>query len=127
MGTVGTLYVALSLDTTVIPAWIVWILAFLVGMLLGALWAFRYGRKKFPYHNLPQLFCAQESGMLGIPLFMILFGADQAYRMGVLDLAQAVVAYPVIALLSADTGENPNVTLIKTPEELEKEDGYGTN
>ena len=38
MGTVGTLYVALSLDTTVIPAWIVWILAFLVGMLLGALW-----------------------------------------------------------------------------------------
>ena len=38
MGTVGTLYVALSLDTTVIPAWIVWILAFLAGMILGALW-----------------------------------------------------------------------------------------
>ena len=38
MGTVGTLYVALSLDTAVIPAWIVWILALLVGMLLGALW-----------------------------------------------------------------------------------------
>ena len=51
-------------------------------VLLGTLWAFRYGRKKFPYHNLPQLFCAQESGMLGIPLFIILFGADQAYRMG---------------------------------------------
>ena len=38
MGTVGTLYVALTLDTNVIPAWIVWILAFLAGMLLGALW-----------------------------------------------------------------------------------------
>ena len=38
MGTVGSLYVALSLDTAVIPAWIVWILAFLAGMLLGALW-----------------------------------------------------------------------------------------
>lgn len=76
-------------------------------VLAGALWAFRYGRKKLPYYNLPQLFCAQESGMLGIPLFMILFGADQAYRMGILDLTQSVVAIPVIAILSSDAGENP--------------------
>ena len=76
-------------------------------VLLGALWAFRWGRKKFPYHNLPQLFCAQESGMLGIPLFLILFGSDQAYRMGILDLTQSVVAIPVIAILSSDAGENP--------------------
>ena len=70
-------------------------------MVLLTLWAFRAGRKRFPYHNLPQLFCAQETGMLGIPLFMILFGASQAYRMGVLDLAQAVAAYPTVAILSA--------------------------
>ena len=38
MGTVGTLYVALSLNSDVIPAWIIWILAFLAGMILGALW-----------------------------------------------------------------------------------------
>ena len=75
-------------------------------MILASVAAFR-ARKKFPYHNLPQLFAAQETGMLGIPLFMILFGADQAYRMGVLDLAQAPVAFPVIAILSANTGENP--------------------
>lgn len=50
--------------------------------------------------------------MLGIPLFLILFGADQAYRMGVLDLAQAVTAYPTIAILSASTDENPNVKSI---------------
>ena len=75
-------------------------------MILASIAAFR-ARKKFPYHNLPQLFAAQETGMLGIPLFMILFGADQAYRMGVLDLAQAPVAFPVIAILSANTGENP--------------------
>ena len=81
-------------------------------VLLGALWAFRYGRKKFPYHNLPQLFCAQESGMLGIPLFMILFGADQAYRMGILDLTQSVVAIPVIAILSSDAGENPSASQV---------------
>lgn len=78
-----------------------------VMILVGTLWAFGAGKRRFPYHNLPQLFAAQETGMLGIPLVIILFGADQAYRMGVLDLAQAVVAFPVIALLSADTGENP--------------------
>lgn len=78
---------------------------FMVG---AALWAFRVGRKKFPYHNLPQLYCAQETGMLGIPLFMILFGSAQAYRMGILDLAQAPAAYPTIAILSADAGENPS-------------------
>ena len=81
-------------------------------VLLGTLWAFRYGRKKFPYHNLPQLFCAQESGMLGIPLFIILFGADQAYRMGILDLTQSVVAIPVIAILSSDAGNNPTPTQV---------------
>ena len=77
-------------------------------VLLGTLWAFRARKSRFPYHNLPQLFTAQETGMLGIPLFMILFGADQAYRMGVLDLAQAVTAYPTIAILSAATSENPS-------------------
>lgn len=79
----------------------------LMVILLGTLWAFRFGRKIFPYHNFPMLYAAQETGMLGIPLFMILFGADQAYRMGVLDVAQAAVAFPVIAILSANAGENP--------------------
>ncbi len=79
---------------------------------LATLWAFRARKKQFPYHNLPQLFTAQETGMLGIPLYMILFGADQAYRMGVLDLTQAVTAYPVIAILTADAGENPSVSSI---------------
>ena len=79
------------------------------GLFLATLWAFRVRKNRFPYHNLPMLFSAQESGMLGIPLFIILFGADQAYRMGILDLAQAVMAYPVIAILSSVTGENPGV------------------
>ena len=79
----------------------------LVFMVLSSLGSFRL-RKKYPYHNLPQLFSAQETGMLGIPLYMTLFGVDQAFRMGVLDLAQSVVAIPVIAILSADTGKNPS-------------------
>ena len=77
-------------------------------VLLSSLWSFKFGKKKYPYHNLPQLFSAQESGMLGIPLLMTLFGAEHAFRMVVLDLAQAMVAIPVIAILSTDTGENPS-------------------
>ncbi len=84
----------------------------LPAVLISTFWAFRARRTRFLYHNLPQLFTAQETGMLGIPLFMILFGTDQAYRMGVLDLTQAVTAFPVIALLSANTGENPSPTEI---------------
>ncbi len=78
-------------------------------MLFGTFWSFRARKKQLPYSNLPMLFAAQETGMLGIPLFIILFGTAQAYRMGVLDLVQAITAYPVIAILSSATGENPGV------------------
>ena len=37
-GTTATLFIALSIPTTVVPAWIVWTLAFLGGMAAGALW-----------------------------------------------------------------------------------------
>lgn len=83
------------------------VLAFLM-VLCGTFWAFRFGRKIFAYHNFPMLFAAQETGMLGIPLFLILFGAGEVYRMGVLDMIQAAVGFPVIAILSADAGENPH-------------------
>ena len=77
-------------------------------VVIATLAAFAARKKQFPYHNFPQLNTAQETGKLGIPLFMILFGVDQAYRMGVLDLTQAVTAYPTIAILSARTTENPS-------------------
>lgn len=86
----------------------------LPAVFLSTMWAFRARKKQLPYHNLPMLFCAQETGMLGIPLFIILFGANEAYRMGVLDLTQGVMAYPVIAILTANAGENP------TPREILK-------
>ena len=80
----------------------------LLPLLIGTFWAFGPGKKIFPYHNLPQMFAAQETGMLAIPLFMTLFGAAEAYRVGVLDLAQMVTAFPTIAILSANVGENPS-------------------
>ena len=86
----------------------------LIPLLIGTFWAFGPGKKHFPYHNLPQMFAAQETGMLAIPLFMTLFGAAEAYRVGVLDLAQTITAFPTIAILSANVGENP------TPGEIVK-------
>ena len=37
-GTAASLYVALSLPSSVIPTWLIWVLAFLCGMLAGAIW-----------------------------------------------------------------------------------------
>lgn len=76
-------------------------------MLLSSLFGF-WLRKRITYHNLPMLFSAQESGMLGIPLFITLFGVQEAFRMGVLDLGQSLIAIPTIAILTADTGKNPS-------------------
>ncbi len=38
MGTMASLMIALSIPTSVVPAWIVWFIALLGGMLAGALW-----------------------------------------------------------------------------------------
>ena len=38
MGAMGALLVSLSIPTSVVPAWVVWILALLAGTLLGVLW-----------------------------------------------------------------------------------------
>ena len=77
--------------------------------LAGALIAFRVRKKWLPYSNLPLLACSMETGMLGIPLTILLFGTSQAYRMGVLDLAQSFVCIPVISILSADAGSSPSI------------------
>lgn len=83
-------------------------------LLLSSLWAFRFGRKKFPYHNLPMLFSAHETGMLGLPLCIILFGTSQAYRMGLMDMTQGLISIPVMVILSADTRTNPQLkTIVK--------------
>ena len=76
--------------------------------LAGALIAFRVRKKMLPYSNLPLLECSMETGMLGIPLVILLFGSGEAYRMGVLDLAQSFICIPVISILSTDAGSSPS-------------------
>ena len=76
--------------------------------LMAALLGFRFRKKLLPYSNLPMLFCSMETGMLGIPLVILLFGSTQAYRMGVLDLAQNLICVPVISILTTDDGTSPS-------------------
>lgn len=78
------------------------------GLLLSSALGFKLRSKIYPYHNLPMLFSAQESGMLGLPLLITLYGVQEAYRMGVLDLAQSMIAIPAIAILTSETGKNPS-------------------
>ena len=89
------------------------VMALLFPFVLGTtLWAFRIGRKKYPYKNLPMMFGAQESGMLGVPLYLILFGSANIYHMVILDLTQAIVGHPTIAILSCDAGDSPKTSAI---------------
>ena len=78
-------------------------------LFLSALWAFWARKKILRYHNLPMLFAAHETGMLGLPFCMILFGTAEAYRMGVLDMTQGLISIPVMVILSAATGKNISI------------------
>lgn len=83
--------------------------ALLPVLLLSTLWGFHARKKRFPYHNLPNFFAANETGMLGIPLCILLFGANQAYRMGMLDMAQGLIGIPVMVILSVNTGKEASI------------------
>lgn len=78
-------------------------------LFLSSLWAFRARKKKFHYHNFPMLFAAHETGVIGLPLCIILFGASEAYRMGILDMTQGLISIPVMVILASDTGKGASV------------------
>ncbi len=78
-------------------------------LFLSALWAFSARKKRLQYHNLPMLFAAHETGMLGLPLCIILFGSAEAYRMGILDMTQGLISIPVMAMLAADQGKGASI------------------
>ena len=83
-------------------------------LFLSSLWAFRARKKRYPYHNFPMLFAAHETGMIGLPLCIILFGASEAYRMGILDMTQGLISIPVMVIVASDTGKGaPIKTIVK--------------
>jgi len=83
-------------------------------LLLSSLWAFHARKKQYPYHNFPMLFAAHETGMIGLPLCIILFGESEAYRMGILDMTQGLISIPVMVILASDTGKGASIkTIVK--------------
>lgn len=57
MGTAATLILALSIPSSVIPSWLIWIIAFIGGMLAGALWGAIPGIAKAYLHINEVLAC----------------------------------------------------------------------
>ena len=49
-------------------------------VLLSSIWSFKMRKTTYTYHNLPMIFSSQETGMLGIPLFITLFGVEQGAK-----------------------------------------------
>ena len=83
-------------------------------LFLSSLWAFHARKKTYHYHNFPMLFAAHETGMIGLPLCIILFGASEAYRMGILDMTQGLISIPVMVILASDTGKGASIkTIVK--------------
>lgn len=72
MSTCATLYVALSIPTSVVPAWIVWILAFLAGCLAGAVWGAIPGLLK-AYRNINEVLACIMTNWIAANLVTLLF------------------------------------------------------
>lgn len=58
-------------------------------------------RRRGATPSLPLYLATKEGGMLGMPLFLILFGEDQIFRMASLDASQLFVAILTISIVSA--------------------------
>ncbi|MDD2647215.1 MAG: ABC transporter permease [Eubacteriales bacterium] len=71
-GTAATLYIALTIPTTVVPAWIVWILAFFGGMLAGAVWGAIPGMLK-AYLNINEVLACIMTNWIAANLVTWLF------------------------------------------------------
>lgn len=64
--------------------------------------------------NLPLYFATKEGSMLGVPLFLVLFGQQELFRLTSLDVAQMFVAIPTLALVSAGADLTPRELVRRT-------------
>ena len=76
MGTAMAIIVALSLDTTVIPAFLVWLLAFLAAIAAGALWGCIPGAFK-AYLNVNEVITSIMTNWIAANLVTLLFDGSQ--------------------------------------------------
>lgn len=64
--------------------------------------------------NLPLYFATKEGSMLGVPLYLVLFGQQELFRLTSLDVAQMFVAIPTLAIVSAGAGLTPRELVRRT-------------
>jgi len=76
MGTAMSIIVALSLDTTAIPAFLVWLLAFLAAVAAGALWGCIPGAFK-AYLNVNEVITSIMTNWIAANLVTLLFDGSQ--------------------------------------------------
>lgn len=87
IGTVSTLYVALSIPSSVVPTWLIWLLAFLAGMLSGAIWGAIPGLLKAT-RNINEVLACIMTNWIAANLVTLLFdignlkNAEEAGKIG---------------------------------------------
>ena len=71
-------------------------------MLLFSITGFAlYRRGKAGRATFPLVLGTKEGGMLGVPLFLVLFGQEQVFRMIAMDVAQIVIAVPTVCIVAS--------------------------
>lgn len=81
MGTTVTLYTALTIPTDVVPAWAVWFIAFLGGMIAGALWGAIPGILK-AYLNINEVITCIMTNWIAANLVTWFFDAREYLKNG---------------------------------------------
>ena len=79
MGAMGSLLVALSIPSTVVPAWIIWILALLTGIILGALWGCIPGFFKAKFNVNEVIVCIMTNWIAANIVSWVFFAADDLF------------------------------------------------
>ncbi|MBO4367060.1 MAG: ABC transporter permease [Clostridia bacterium] len=79
MGAMGSLLVALSIPSTVLPAWIIWILALLTGILLGALWGCIPGFFKAKFNVNEVIVCIMTNWIAANIVSWVFYAADDLF------------------------------------------------
>ena len=81
MGTAASLYIALSLPSDVIAPWIIWILAFLAGMIAGAIWGCIPGMLK-AFLNINEVITCIMTNWIAANLVTWFFDVHEALKNG---------------------------------------------
>ncbi len=118
MGTMAAIVVGLSIDTSVVPAWIVWILAFTAAAVAGALWGCIPGFFK-AFLNVNEVITSIMTNWIAANLVTIIFDnskfrnlVDYGKTGYTLKLSTNGVKSPTIGFDKLFNGSNANIGIV---------------